>query len=137
MSTLNAYLTLNGNCAEAMNFYKSVVGGELFLMTVKDSPMKDEVPAQFQDAVMHAALRNGDFSLMASDSMHQGLVTFGNSVSLTLSCGDEAEAEKLFSGLSAGGAVTMPLQETFWAKRFGMFTDKFGFNWMVNVEKPM
>ncbi|MBV7532638.1 VOC family protein [Chitinophaga sp. sic0106] len=137
MSTLNAYLTLNGNCAEAMNFYKSVVGGELFLMPVKDSPMKEEVPAEFHGAIMHASLRNGDFNLMASDSMSHGPVNFGNSVSLTLSCNDESEAEQYFNGLSAGGTVTMPLAETFWAKRFGMLTDKYGFHWMVNVEKPM
>ncbi|MBV8254168.1 MAG: VOC family protein [Chitinophaga sp.] len=137
MSVLNAYLTFNGNCAEAMNFYKGIMGGELHIMSVKDSPMKDQMPEEFHNQVMHAMLQNGDLRLMSSDVMNGAPVVTGSNVSLTLSSTDVDEAEKYFNGLADGGKVTMPLGETFWAKRFGMLTDKYGFNWMINVDKPM
>ncbi|RAJ86007.1 PhnB protein [Chitinophaga dinghuensis] len=137
MSVLNAYLTFNGNCAEAMNFYKDIIGGELQVMSVKDSPMKDQVPEAFHNQVMHAYLQKGDLKLMASDAMNGDPVTTGSNVSLALGSDDVNEADQIFNGLSAGGKITMPMGETFFAKRFGMLTDKYGLNWMINVDKPM
>ncbi|MFB6457466.1 VOC family protein [Chitinophaga sp. Hz27] len=137
MSKIEPYLSFNGNCAEAMNFYKEALGGQLMVMLVKDSPAKDQIPEEYHNQVMHAYLKGNGFSLMASDNMSQDKTVTGTNVSLTYNAEDNSEAEEIFNGLSKGGKVTMPLAETFWAKRFGMLIDKYGFNWMVNVTKPM
>ena len=137
MASINPYLTFNGNAEEAFNFYRSVFGGEFAggINRFKDTPGCEHMSVEDQQKVMHVALPigNGD-TLMASDYV-EGMgapLAQGNNFSITISAETEEEARKLFDGLSAGGNIAMQLEKTFWADLFGMFTDKFGINWMVN-----
>jgi PhnB protein len=137
MAAINPYLNFNGDCAAAFDFYKSVFGGEFTnLQRFKDVHSADEIPAGEGDRVMHVALPIGHGSmLMGSDSVSgMGEVTNGNNVNISVQTDSDDETTRIFNGLSAGGQVTMPLQETFWGARFGMFSDKFGIHWMVNQE---
>ena len=133
---VNPYITFDGQCAEAFRFYESCLGGELFMMTYGDAPDGAQVPPGNDDRIMHASLKVGDTPLMGSDAPPQwAQKPAGFSVSLAV--GTVEEAERVFASLSAGGTVTMPLAETFWAHRFAMFVDRFGTPWMINCEKPM
>jgi len=135
MIGVKPYIAFNGNCEEAVNFYKECMGGEiLYIGRYGDSPMKGKGP---DNAVMHCSLKIGDTVIMACDNMSdEHKITPGNNISLAVGSGDIAQAESIFDKMSADGNVTMPIQETFWAERFGMLTDKFGINWMFNVDKP-
>jgi PhnB protein len=135
MKEINAYLIFNGNCREAMTFYQKCLGAELQMMPFSDMP-GDKVPPEAKDRLMHARLTKGATVLMASDNMPGMPFQQGDNFSVSLNCDSVQEIEKLFSGLSDNGKVTMPLGETFWAARFGMFTDQFGINWMLNLDKP-
>jgi len=134
MIGVKPYLTFNGNCKEAINFYKDTLGGEiLFSQTFGESPMKGHGG---DDLIMHTSIKIGDSVIMASDSgSPEHAVNVGNNISLAVGSDDVAAADKMFNKLAEGGKVTMPMQETFWAERFGMLTDKFGINWMFNCEK--
>jgi PhnB protein len=134
MKALNTYLNFDGNAREAMEFYKTCLGAKLDIMTFGDSPM--QVPPGAEKRVMHARLLNGSLTLMASDTMPGMPFQSGTNFSLAIECDTPQEVDKLFAALSAGGKVIMPVQETFWANRFGMLTDKFGVNWMIDLEKP-
>jgi PhnB protein len=137
MKQTNTYLTFDGNCGEAMAFYKKCLGGEL--SQFKFSEMPGEMPAEMkgaEDRIMHACLTSGPVVLMASDNCPGMPFQKGNNFSINLACESVEEAEKLFGALSEKGNVTMPLGETFWAVRFGMLTDQYGIPWMFNVEKP-
>jgi PhnB protein len=139
MKTVNPYLNFNGNTEEVFNFYKSVFGGEFAMVQrFKDTPEKDKVPAQDQDKIMHIALPIGKGNvLMATDaleSMGQKLKA-GNNYHLSISADSQDEATHLFNGLSAGGKVMVPLAKMFWGAYFGMFTDKFGTQWMVSYDE--
>ena len=131
-TTLNPYLAFNGNCREAMTFYKEALDGELNIQTFGDSPM--EVPPEQRDKVMHATLTFGDAIIMASDGMPENEVVFGNSVSLSIAALVVEDGERMFNNLAAGGTIVMPWEKTFWGAMFGMCKDKFGIDWMVNVE---
>ena len=134
MNGVQPYLNFNGNCEEAINFYKDALGGELlFMQRYGESPMKRMGK---DDAVMHCTIKIGDTHIMASDNPEGQPAATGSNVSLAYGLNDPAAAESMFNKLAEGGNVTMPLQETFWAERFGMLTDKFGISWMFNVEKP-
>ena len=138
MTGLNPYLNFNGNTEEAFNFYKSVFGGEFTtLQRFKDTPEADKIPASEKDKIMHVSLPIGKGNtLMATDaieSMGQKL-TVGNNFYISIGADSEEETTELFNALSAGGKVTMPLGKTFWGAYFGMFTDKFGIQWMVNYD---
>jgi len=141
MTTVNAYITFNGNCEEAFNFYKSVFGGEFTYMgKFKDMPSGEGKPMDEKDAnrIMHVALPiSKETMLMGSDTAGEWAAGYkeGNNLSISISTGSNAEADRLFNGLSAGGRVTMPMQQTFWGDYFGMFTDKFGINWMVSASQ--
>lgn len=130
--TLNPYLAFNGNCREAMTFYKEALNGELSILTFNESPV--EVPPEHKDKVMHATLTFGDAILMASDGMPGHEITFGNSVNLSIAALTMEDGEHIFGNLSAGGSVIMPWIKTFWGAMFGMCKDKLGIDWMVNVE---
>lgn len=133
---LTTYLTFNGNCAEAFKFYEKALGGKIEVMqTHGETPMADEVPPDWKDAIMHARLLVGDAVLMGSD-MPPGKQEEHSGFSISAHLDTAAEADRVFAALSEGGRVNMPLTETFWAARFGMLTDKFGVDWMVNVQKP-
>jgi PhnB protein len=131
---LTTYLTFDGNCRQAMEFYKRCLGGELFLMPLSEAP--GETPKNAKDLIMHANLRNGSIALMASDTWGDHPFQRGNNFSICISPESLAEAEKLFASLGEKGTITMALQDTFWGARFGTLTDQFGINWMVNFEKP-
>jgi PhnB protein len=136
MPGLNPYLNLSGNAEEAFNFYKSVFGGEFAaVMRWGDNPECGELADADKQKIMHIALPTGNGSvLMASDSLESmgQNVTIGNNISVALSPDSREEADRLFSGLSEGGKVEMPLSEVFWGY-FGSLTDKFGIQWLVNV----
>jgi len=129
------YLFYDGRCEEALNFYKSSVNAEITaLMRYSESP---EAPPPGQpkppaDKVMHAGFKIGDTTIMASDGFCTGKPIF-NGFSLAISTKTEADAERTFAALSAGGQVTQPLIKTFFSPKFGMLTDKFGVGWMVLV----
>lgn len=140
MLTINPYLNFKDNTEEAFNFYKSVFGGEFAtVMRVKETPMAETIPANERDRIMHIALPIGKGSiLMGSDileSMGQTLKP-GNNFYIAISPESKEEANKIFNGLSAGGQVGMPLADAFWGAYFGMCTDKFGIQWMVNYTLP-
>ena len=143
MATINPYLIFNGNCEEAFLFYQSVFGGEFpYIGKFSDMPPSDDPncpPPSAEEAnrIMHVSLPiGGDTILMGSDSTSQsGHVTIGANVSMSLNTESQAESDKLFNGLSAGGNVIMPMQNTFWGAYFGMFVDKFGIHWMINFDE--
>jgi PhnB protein len=127
------YLTFEGNCEEAINFYKEVFGGEINrISTFGESSAT--VPDQYKNKIMHATFTFENNTIMASDSMPDHPITFGNNFSLSIDVMQIMEMEKTFNKLAEGGTVTMPLQDTFWGARFGMLTDKFGVNWMFNCD---
>ncbi len=137
MATLNPYLTFNGNCEEAFNFYKSVLGGEFVnLQRFKDIPSEEPIPDEDAEKIMHIYYRfNGNNVLMGSDSSSFfGETTIGDNISLSLSLDSEEEVKRIFKALSEGGEVFMPLEVTFWNALFASFEDKFGINWMVSYE---
>jgi PhnB protein len=135
IENVQPYLSFDGRCEEAIEFYKKSVGAQVeMLMRFKDSPQppSPDCPPVPGEKVMHSAIRIGNATVLASDGQCQGKATFqGFSLSLTTS--NEAEAEKLFGALSAGGQVQMPLTKTFFSPRFGMLADKFGVSWMIYV----
>lgn len=128
------YLFFGGRCDEAIEFYRKALNAELVrLARFKDAPEPQPgLPECFQDKVMHATLKVGDTMMMASDGRCEGEANF-EGFSLSITVPDEAEAERVFAALSEGGLVTMPLEKTFWAPKFGMVQDRFGVGWMVSV----
>ena len=132
---LNIYLFFNGNCEEAMNFYKDATGGTIDSMQrFGDTPMPsaDEV----KNKIMHAVMTINGATVMFSDESGKSERTFGNNFSIALDYKDPEAMKVAYDKLSAGGVATMPLQDTFWGATFGMCTDKFGVNWMFNHDKP-
>lgn len=138
MLAVNPYLSFNGNCEEAFNFYKAVFGGDFGLIArYKDIP-GEVIPDSEKEKIMHMALLlTKDVYLMGSDTSEVfGQITrFGDSVTITLCTENEAETHHIYNGLSEGGTINMPLEKTFWAELYGHFTDKFGINWAINFEK--
>ena len=131
---VNPYLNFNGDCAAAFKFYERCLGGKIeSIMTHRDSPIAKDVPPAWQDTVLHARLKVGDTVLMASDSPPE-YYQKPQGVYVSLQIDTPAEAERIFRELSQGGSVTMPIEKTFWAERFGMLVDRFSIPWMVNCE---
>jgi PhnB protein len=131
---LSPYLNFNGNCAAAFKFYEQTLGGTIVMIqTHGETPMKDHVPADWRDKVIHARLVVGNWALMGSDAPPdhyqppQGIY-----VSVNVAAGD---AERIFNALAEGGTTTLPFQKTFWSPGFGMAVDRFGIPWMVNSEQ--
>ena len=123
----------DGRCEEAFNFYAGCLNGSIGgIFRYGDSPMAVE---GINDKVMHATVTIGEATIMGCDAIGNHVLTIGNNISLALGSDDVAAAEAMFDKMAEGGKVTMPMQETFWALRFGMLTDKFGVNWMFNCEK--
>lgn len=143
MATVNAYLTFEGNCEAAFNFYSAAFG-----TAFKDINRFGEMPPQdgkpplaeeMKNRIMHVSLPiSAETILMGSDTM-PGMspkIIAGNNFSISLGVNSKEEADKLCAALSAGGNITMPLEVTFWGAYFGMWTDQFGINWMVNYDLP-
>ncbi len=140
MATTNTYLNFNGNCEEAFNFYKSVFGVEFnYIGRFGEMPESEDykVPESDKGKIMHVSLPIGTSILMGSDVGGDWAPTYvqGNNFSVSITPESKEEADKLFEGLSTGGQVTMPMADTFWGAYFGMFIDKFGINWMINLEQ--
>jgi len=132
---LNPYLTFDGQCEAAFQFYERCLGGKIVtMMNHEDSPIANQVPADWGKRIMHARLTVGDSVLMGSDSPPEHYEEpKGFSVALQLK--QPAEAERVFQALAEGGTVLMPIQQTFWATRFGMLVDRFAIPWMINCEQ--
>jgi PhnB protein len=130
------YLFFNGNCEQAVEFYRKALGAEVeMMMRYKDSPEPPQpgmVPPGFENKIMHTSFRIGDTTVMASDGCSTEKTSF-DGFSLSLSVPNEAEADRAFQALAEGGQVRMPLSKTFWSPRFGMLEDRFGIGWMVSV----
>jgi PhnB protein len=135
--TINPYLNFNGNCSEAFRFYAETLGGkDMHIMTFRDSPMAGQVVENEKDMVVHARFSVGDTMIMGSDAPGSRY-NKPQGYAINIGVDTPEEAERIFGALSHGGNVGMVMAETFWAKRFGMVTDRFGTHWMVNCEKPM
>ena len=141
MATVNIYLTFNGNCEEAFEFYQSVFGGEIpYMGRFKDMPPGEDAklnPGE-ENRIMHVSLPiSKETMLMGSDTGGEWATGYlqGNNFSISITADSKEEADKLFKGLSTGGKVTMPLSKTFWSESFGMLTDKFGISWMVSFDE--
>ena len=127
---IETYIFFTGQCAEAMRFYAKVLGGTIeAMMTYGESPAGEHNTPDMADKIIHACLVVGDAVLMASDGPHSET---RQGFAVTLQADTVAEADRLFDALGEGGTVTMPIGETFFSKRFGMLTDRFGVPWMVN-----
>lgn len=138
MQGIKPYISFKGNCKEAVDFYAAKLGATvLFTQTYGESPMADKAPGK-GDMIMHTSFKIGDSVIMACDNPfdtegHPTIV--GNNISLAFGGDDVASTEKAFEAMSDGATIIMPIQETFWAERFGMLTDKFGIRWMFNCDK--
>jgi len=134
--SLEPYIFFQGNCKEAMEYYKSVFGGELTVQTIADLP-KDAptMPGSKPTDVMHASLKGGAVDLMASDSSKASAKAA--KVELSLGGTDEDEMRKIFEALSKDGEVRMPLNKEFWGDIFGSLSDKYGVDWMMNIGSNM
>lgn len=133
ITQVQAYLFFNGRCEEAVEFYGRTLGAKVTeLMRFKESPEPTMCPPDAGNKVMHMSFRIGETTVMASDGQCQGASNF-QGFALTLLVASEAEAERLFTALSDGGQVQMPLTRTFFSPRFGMLADRFGVSWMIYV----
>jgi PhnB protein len=131
MEAIIPYLIFNGNAGEALEFYSKALNGEVvYKQTFGESPM--ESPENQKDKIMHASFKAGDLNFLVSDTMPGQQVTGGSNLALSLNFNDSESINKIFAALAEGGKITMELQDTFWDARFGMLTDKYGFNWMLN-----
>jgi PhnB protein len=134
-TALYPYLTFNGNCRDAMEFYQDSLGGSLDISNFGDAPM--ETAEADKARVMHARLQVENIVLMASDSMPGQPTTWGvENISLSVDCTSKEQVDQLSANIARGGAVTMPVELTFWGAYFGMVTDKFGIQWMFNYDVP-
>ena len=132
---LHPHLAFDGHCEEAFNFYAESLHGKIsFLLRFGDSPMAQQTPAGWHDKVIHATLMWGDQVLSGADAWGDRYRA-PQGFSVTLDVEDPAEADRLFAALARNGTVTMPIQETFWAHRFGALTDQFQVPWMINCGK--
>ena len=134
---VQSYLTFNGRCEEAIEFYKKALGAKVeMMMRFKEAPGDHKCSPGSEEKIMHSSLRIGDTVVMASDGMMQGKPEF-KGFALTINAKDEGEAKRLFGALSDGGQVHQPLVSTFFSPCFGMLADRFGVGWMVIVPQPM
>jgi PhnB protein len=129
------YLTFNGDCAEAFRFYAEVFDSKIdFIETHGETPIADEVPSDWSDAVIHAQMKVGDQVLMAADAPGDRYAK-PSGFSISLQFDDTSKARRIFDTLAEGGAINMPLEETFWSPLFGMVVDRFGTPWMINCSQ--
>ncbi len=133
---LNPYLTFDGQCEAAFKFYEKCLHGKIaMMMTYGESPMAAQTPPDWRKKILHATLTVGDQVLQGGDAT-PGRYQKPQGFSVTLNIAAAAEAERVFKALAENGAVEMPIQETFWAQRFGVLVDQFGTPWAINCGKP-
>ncbi len=131
---LNSYLFFNGQCQEAFRFYEQCLGGKIeLMMTHESTPAAEHVPAEWRDKIIHARMTVEGEVLMGSDAP-PGHYRQPQGYSVNIQIDDPVRGERIFNALAKDGKVQMPFQQTFWAHRFGMVTDRFGTSWMVNCE---
>jgi PhnB protein len=128
---LTPYLNFNGNTAEAMKFYQSILGGELIMQTFAEAGMA-KTPEE-GNRIVHADLKNETLSFMASDGHPSQQVRFGDNIHMSISGTDQNKLTEFFNKLAQDGKADMPLAKQFWGDTFGMLTDKFGVHWMINI----
>jgi PhnB protein len=132
---ISPYLLFSGNCATAFKFYEQALGGKItFTQKFGESPMADQVPADWRDKVMHTTLKVGDGVLMGTDAPPKNYVT-PQGISVSIGPATPEEGEHIFNALAEQGKVGMPFQKTFWSAGFGMVVDRFGISWIVNCEQ--
>jgi PhnB protein len=136
MATIT-HLHFNGNCKQAFDFYAATLGGRIvFSMTYGEAPGAAQQAPEARDQIIHARIDLGDGALLGCDVPHGGYEK-PQGFNVMANADEPGDAERLFRTLSEGGTVNMPIQETFWAYRFGMCTDRFGTPWMVNCARPV
>lgn len=135
MTLIHAYLTFDGNCREAMEFYHDCLGGELKLQELNSIPAIENISINDGRKILHASLRKDGLILMASDMTDREGVIKGNAISLALNCSSNREIRDYFDRLSRGGQITDPLKEQFWGSLFGSLIDRYGVNWLLNYEQ--
>lgn len=134
MGQLITYLTFDGNCREAMEFYRDCLGGELHFQTLGESPKTEKLPKQMKAYIVQAFLKKDNLVLMGTD-MTDEVVLQGNSVSILLDCQEEDQIKTYYQNLKAGGKTTHPLQKTHWGDLFGGLTDKYGNQWLFHCKQ--
>ena len=133
----STHLHFKGNCREAFNFYAETFGGRIvFAMTFGEAPGAEQAPPELKNQIIHARIDLGGQYLLGCDAPGERYAR-PQGFNVMAAIEKPGDAERIFNALSAGGAVDMPIQETFWAHRFGMCTDRFGTPWMINCEKPL
>ena len=134
-SIVQPYVFFNGRCDEALKFYEAAIDAKVnLILRFKDSPEPvpaEQVPANFDDKIMHCCFKVCGCDIMASDGCEEGAKFDGFSLSITVE--DEATAHRYFNALAEGGKVEMPMGKTFWSPCFGMVTDQFGMSWMIGL----
>lgn len=134
MKQMCVYLTFNGNCRDAMLFYRDCLGGELSFQTIGESLLSDDMPLTMRNTILQATLKKDNFMIVATDMVgDEGLIK-GNAVSLMLHCASEKEARDRYVKLSRGGRQVQPLEINFWGALFGNLTDRFGNHWVLNYQ---
>lgn len=132
---LISYLTFSGQCEEAFKFYEQTLGGKIEAMFPHTgTPAEAHVPPEWRVKIMHARLSVGNSKLMGSDAPPDRYTGPPKGFCVHIAVQDPQDAERIFNALAEGGKISMPLQQTFWAVRFGMLIDRFGIPWMVNCE---
>jgi PhnB protein len=132
ITKLNPYLNFNGTAEKAIKHYESALGAKTESVQRFGDVPGDESSPENKNRIMHAVLQIGDTVIMISDCPPSMAVTAGNNVSVVLDIDDPAELDRRFAALSAGGKITMPVNNTFWGARFGMLVDAYGIPWMLN-----
>jgi PhnB protein len=134
---INAYLSFDGQCEAAFQFYEQLLGGKIEgIFRYAGTPMEKQVPPEWAEKIMHIRLAVGNGELMGSDATPGQGQGPAKRFCMSIGLSDPREAERIFHGLAEGGTVQMPLQATFWAALFGMLVDRFGIPWMINCEAP-
>jgi PhnB protein len=129
---LEPYIFYYGRCEEALEFYKSAIGGTYDVNRFEGSPMADQVPANLRNKIMHATFKGDGFSFMASDGdLSKTIDPEAGNITLSLGIDDAAAAQRAFNALADGGSVKMPFADAFWGGKFGVLVDRFGVEWMV------
>ncbi len=141
MPTVNAYITFNGNCEAAFDFYKSVFGGEYrdfnrYGDLPESENPEEQIPSDYKNKIMHISLPISNETILYGGDAHflEAKIPFGFNIALSINTESREEAQRIFQKLSENGSITMPIADTFWGAYFGMLTDQFKINWMVNFD---
>ena len=132
MLKISPYLTFNGNCREAMTFYKECFGGELYFQTIGESPLSSNMTVQMKNVILNSTLHNESFMIVGTDMVGNEGIIKGNSFSILVNCTSQEEAKKVYEKLSDGSFTGNSLQNKYWGGLFGYITDKYNNHWLIN-----